>query len=386
MDSSASKALTQKHIVYFSRCLRNPSGHGGDKRVAQICEILEQFDYDFVSTCNPPFTIPLKLHNLLYDPSGFFQKQRSLRYKQRITYAKYYKWGERFRDALLNWHLLAQLFIESLNKEPELIVIDDPVFVTPVVLYAKTRGIPLVAFSQNIETLSREQVEHASQREMFTYELELLSMCDLVVTISTEETWLLRNFGLDPVYLPYFPVKETADRCDKVRTKRQNSIKTNFLLLGTVYNLPTLEGMKKVITAITQDSILRNDRLIIAGYGTMQLASFADDSRIEVLGELTDTELDELLTATKGCIVYQENGSGALTKIPELLTAGVPVIINSHAARSHHNLPGIFEFDTLEHLGEQMAVAAKSKQFPQVLAPPATLSLQKRLVELAALN
>lgn len=386
MDSSAPKAFTHKHIVYFSRCLRNPSGHGGDKRVAQICEILGQFDYDFVSTCNPPFTIPQKLHDLLYDPSGFFQKKRSLRYKQRITYAKYYKWGERFRDALLNWHLLAQLFIESLNKEPELIVIDDPVFVTPVVLYAKTRGIPLVAFSQNLETLSREQVEHASQREMFTYELELLSMCDLVVTISTEETWLLRNFGLDPVYLPYFPIKQTADRCDKVRTKRQNSFKANFLLLGTVYNLPTLEGMKKVITAITRDSILHNDRLIIAGYGTMQLASFADDPRIEVLGELTDTELDELLTATKGCIVYQENGSGALTKIPELLTSGVPVIINSHAARSHHNLPGIFEFDTLEHLGEQMAVAAKSKQFSQVLSPPATLSLQKRLVELAALN
>jgi len=386
MDHVVLNSLTDKKIIYFSRCAYNPSGHGGDKRVAQICEILNQFDYDFVSTCNPPFTIPQKLYDILHSPSGYFQNIRSRFYKQRITYAKYYKWSERFRDAILNWHLLSQLFIESLDEKPDLLFTDDPVFLAPVVVYAKTKGIPLVAFSQNIETLSREQVDSSCQRELFTYELELLSMCDLVVTISTEETWMLRNFGMDPVYLPYFPIKQVADRCEAVRKRRLGSSKADFLLLGTVGNLPTLEGMKKVITAITRDSILHNDRLIIAGYGTMQLANFVGDPRIEVRGELTDAELDELLTETKGCIVYQENGSGALTKIPELLTAGVPVIINSHAARSHHNLPGIFEFDTLEHLGEQLEVAAKSKQFSQVLSPPATLSLQKRIIELAALN
>ena len=108
-----------------------------------------------------------------------------------------------------------------------------------------------------------------------------------------------------------------------------------------------------------------------------------DDPRIEVRGEVADAELDEILAETKGCIVYQDNGSGALTKIPELLTAGVPVIINSHAARSHHNLPGIFEFDSFEQLGEQLELAARTNQFTQVLSPPDTSSLQKRIVELA---
>ena len=382
MNQSGQKPLADKKIICFSRFENNPSSHGGDKRAAQICEFLQQFDYEFVSTCNPPFIVPQKMHALLYNPSGYFQKKRSLRYKQRITYAKYFKWSERFRDALLNWHFLSQLFIENLDKSPELLIIDDPVFLAPVVLYAKSRGIPIVALIHNIETLSREQVEYSHQREMFTYELELLSHCALVVTISQEETWLLRNFGMDPVYLPYFPIKQSADRCDNVRTKRQHSIKANFLLFGTVYNLPTLEGMKKVITAITRDSILHNDRLIIAGYGTIQLANFADDPRIEVRGDLTDAELDELLTETKGCIVYQVNGSGALTKIPEILTAGVPVIINSHAARSHHNLPGIFEFDTFEQLGEQLEAAAQAKQFPKVLSPPDSTILKKRILDL----
>lgn len=385
MDQAVFKSLPGKKIIYFSRCENNPSGNGGYKRVAQICEMLKQFDYDFVSTCNPPATISQKLNDLLFNPTGYFQKIRSQLYKQRVTYSKYYKWSECFRDHLLNWHLLSRFFIESLNNDPDLLFIDDPVLLAPVVFYAKSKGIPIVAFSQNLESLSREQVEESCQHEMFKYELELIAMCDLVVTISTEETYLLRNFGLDPVYLPYFPLKQTADRMEEVCRRRQGSIKSDFLLLGTVYNFPTLDGMKRVIAAITNNNLLYDgsDRLIIAGYGTKQLSTFSDDPRIEVRGDVTDAELDEMLTETKGCIVYQVTGSGALTKIPELLTAGVPVIINSHAARSHHNLPGIFEFDILERISEQMELAAKVDQYPQVLSRPDTSQIVKRIHKLA---
>jgi len=382
MNHSARKSRANKKAVYFSRFHNNPNGNGGDKRTAQICEILNQFEYDFVSMCSSPFTIPQKLHALLYNTSGYFQKKRSQKYKQQVTYSKYYKWSERFRDHLLYMHLQSQLFVESLNKAPDLLCIDDPVFLAPVVLYAKAKGIPIVAFCHNLETLSREQVEYSSQREMFQYELDLLSMCDLVVTISREETFLLRNFGMDAVYLPYFPLPQTADRFEEVRKRRQGSIKAGFLLLGTVYNLPTLEGMKQALAAITDNNIMPDDRLIVAGYGTAQLLSYLDDPRIEVSGEVTDVELDKLLIETKGCIVYQENGSGALTKIPELLTAGVPVIINSHAARSHHNLPGIFEYDTFEQLGDKMELAAKTGQFALALSYPSILSLQKRIIDL----
>jgi len=152
--------------------------------------------------------------------------------------------------------------------------------------------------------------------------------------------------------------------------------------MGTAYNLPTLDGMRQVIKAVTRDNVLKNERLIIAGYGTKERLSQIDDSRIDLRGELTDAELDDILSSTKGCIVYQDSGCGALTKIPELLIAGVPVIINSHAARSHHNLPGIFEFETLEQLGQQMEVSAKNNQFPQVLCPPDASSLLKRIGEL----
>lgn len=369
--------------IYLSRFYNNPSSHGGDKRAAQLCNILDQLEYDFVSICDPSFDVSAELARLLQKPSGYFQKKKSIRNKNELTYSKYFLWSERFRDHLLYLHLQAKCFIENLKILPKILFVDDPVFFAPVVLYAKSQGIPLVAFCHNLETLSREQVEPSTQLDLFAYEIELISSCDLVVTISQEETYLLRNFGLDPVYLPYFPLPQTSKRLVAIREARGTTIKTNFLILGTVYNLPTLEGMKRVLDTISADRAFSAVRFTVVGYGTEQLSGYLDDPRVEVRGAVTDAELDELMTAAKGCIVYQDNGSGALTKIPELLAAGVPVIINSHAARSHHNLPGIFEFHSFDGLAAQMELAANCNGFKQVLTPPDTTSLKKRILELS---
>lgn len=377
------KLDTDKKVVYFSRFHNNPNSHGGDKRAAQICEMLGPIDYDFVSMYSIPLPFNEKQKQKLDEPSGLLQNKLALLQKQHVTYWKYNKWSERIRDFIFDFHTRAKVFVDTLKSSPpDLLIIDDPVFLAPLIVYANSKGIPIVAICHNLETLSSTQVEISAQQELFAYELELLAKCDLLVTISKEETWLLRNFGMAPVYLPYFPLRQTVDRLESIRESRQGSVKAYFLLLGTVYNFPTLDGMKRIISAVTGDPVLHEDRLIVAGFGTKQLAGFVNDSCVEVRGDLTDAELDELLTTTKGCIVCQESGSGALTKIPELLLAGVPVIINSHAARSHHNLPGIFEFATLELLGQQLAVVAKTDSFPSVLSPPDTTALTKRILEM----
>lgn len=372
-----------KKVVYFSRCYKNPSGNGGEKRVAQLCDALIGLQFEFVSIADMTFPYKDKLKNVLHKPSGFFKEKLSLFVKQHITYNKYLQWSERFRENIVKSHALSKVFVKTLaNEKPDLLFIDDPVYLAPVVHYAKANNIPLVTFCHNIESLSREQVTYSFQRDLFQYELELIAKCDLVVTISKEETFLLNNLGMNPVYLPYFPLKMTFDGLQQIRNDRPQNPKSDFLLFGTVNNLATLEGMQKVISAISSGSILQQDRLIIAGYGTREKIAQVDDPRIEVRGDLSEIELHKLLKSIKGCIVYQDNGSGALTKIPELLAAGVPVIINSHAARSHHYLPGIFEFEILEGLREHMDAAAKSNLFPQVLSPPDTSSMLTRILGL----
>jgi hypothetical protein len=291
MDHSSRKSREEKKVLYFSRFHNNPNGHGGDKRTAQICEILSQIEYEFVSMYSMPFPYSHKQKQILYKPSGLIQTKLAFLYKQHVTCWKYQQWSDRIRDSIFDFHTLAKVFINNLKSNtPDLLIVDDPVFLAPIVSYAKSKNIPLVAVCHNIETLSRGQVESSSQLEMFKHELDLISKCDLVITISKEETFLLTNLGMNPVFLPYFPPKQAVDRFEKISRERQGRIKANYLLFGTVYNLPTLDGMRQAIAAIISDNILQNDHLIIAGYGTNKLSSELRDSGVEMRGEVTDTE------------------------------------------------------------------------------------------------
>ena len=79
-------------------------------------------------------------------------------------------------------------------------------------------------------------------------------------------------------------------------------------------------------------------------------AELADSRGIAFLGSLSNEQLDSILCRVKACLCYQERGAGALTKICEMLVAGVPVAANTVAARSYHGMAGVFEFNCLDAL------------------------------------
>jgi hypothetical protein len=58
-------------------------------------------------------------------------------------------------------------------------------------------------------------------------------------------------------------------------------------------------------------------------------------------------------------VCYQQYGSGALTKIKEMLIAGVPVIANVHSARSYHGYNGVIEFTGFEDIHEAIGRLAR---------------------------
>jgi hypothetical protein len=91
----------------------------------------------------------------------------------------------------------------------------------------------------------------------------------------------------------------------------------------------------------------------------------------------------------KAAIVYQECGSGALTKICEFLLAGVPVLANQHAARSYYNCSGVIEFASVAELpllikhisGPELKIAEPAKPDYSELILQVT-ALLKRVSEL----
>ena len=108
--------------------------------------------------------------------------------------------------------------------------------------------------------------------------------------------------------------------------------------------------MKAVIQHKLQQQTRFN--LIIAGFGTEALVKQFKDlpSCISILGSVSKDVYQKLLKTCKAVLIYQHSGTGVLTRIPELMIAGIPIIANSIALRSFHHLKGLYTLPNLEAL------------------------------------
>jgi hypothetical protein len=119
-----------------------------------------------------------------------------------------------------------------------------------------------------------------------------------------------------------------------------------------------MRGMEEIIRR--WPSLRCGEKLYFGGFGSEPLKKLAVGNDVVFKGAMTDEELAEMQAGIRGAVVYQSDGSGALTRISEFLLADVPVVVNSHAARSYYNLPGIVEFRYVDDLGEAVKKATAS--------------------------
>jgi hypothetical protein len=273
----------------------------------------------------------------------------------------------RLREIAKAWSRVAGGFAGT-----ELVFMDDPIYFLPLFEHLELRRIPVVAVCHNLETLATSQVQADAARGLFLRELDILSRCRLVVTISQEETWLLNNLHIPCFYFPYYPRDPVLGRLLAVRRKRQESRENHgrgVLVLANFKNPQAIQGAIPLITAWRGQQLSRT-------YGPLWVAGFQSEKAfpadlfgrdVRLLGTLENDRLDELMTQVAACLCYQENGSGALTRIPEMLIAAVPVLANSHAARSHHHMQGVIEFAGLDGLGEALE---RLDRFPEAFPVP----------------
>jgi hypothetical protein len=191
-------------------------------------------------------------------------------------------------------------------------------------------------------------------RDFFNEELQLLARCRLVITVSREEDVLLNNLGIPSLFIPYFPGEPILQRLRAVRAARGNKAKHGFLAIGNAKNLQTRAGLAD-LGRFWQENRLdaAAGKLLLGGFKSAEFFSPGQfGPGVELLGTLENDRLAQILSRIKACICYQESGSGALTRICEMLVAGVPVLANTHAARSYYNMNGVIEFGELAELAE----------------------------------
>jgi hypothetical protein len=200
----------------------------------------------------------------------------------------------------------------------------------------------------------------------FEEELQSLRQCHSIFTISREEQYLLKLFGLEAEFLPYYPTREVENYLLKIRQNRKLKAQENkIFLMGTAGNKPTFDGMLNRILFFHKN--LKNSKLQlhVAGYLTESLKPYIPENpNIHLHGTLSNERLAEMLEKCSYCWIHQNISTGSLTKIPELMMAGVPVLLNSDAARNFHNVSGIKVYEHDEDCREVMQLDIPVPEIP----------------------
>ena len=326
-----------KQVVCNTKFKLNPFGDGGSKRSVQIRNLMAGEDFSFL---DDPFTLPKgptrrQLMQWAFRAIKFvrnhYPRNKVGSLSNRIRLVKYYA----LRIPIVYDKYLHQNVVflwENTNDRDMLYLM-------------KATGHPVIGLPHNIESLVAKHCVEALREEILN-----LQQCDYLFAISKEETWLLRLLGMNAFYLPYYPPTEAEVQLLSIRKRREDR-KTNprkrFLLLGSVTNSPTKKGMQLLLDYAAGKSLFFD--LCVAGYKTETL-SVNRNQGISLLGTMKNDELSRLLEEIDAVLIYQPPTTGALTRIPEMLVAGVPVFVNFDAGRSFLGTNGVHLYDTFDDL------------------------------------
>lgn len=201
-------------------------------------------------------------------------------------------------------------------------------------------GFELTAIPQNLEAfMNWHQLDPITRRRgwnSFTWEIEFFRRMNSVLALSREDTWLLRNLGIAAARYPYWPDAKTETHLAGLRAQRANHPPTGaILVLGSALNAPTIEGMNRLLPR------LAGRRCVVVGQGVSRFASSYPAGTLEFHDSVDDATLDRFMVSAPCACIHQDRGSGALTRIRNLLLAGVPVIGSEMAARDYQDEPDV---------------------------------------------
>lgn len=233
---------------------------------------------------------------------------------------------------------------------PTVCIIEHVSFTSLLPINAR-EGIPTIACIANIESFDRNAplLHHEQRKDFltaidFVNEFRALAQCDERLFISMVETGLIGGLGLGSHYYPYVPVGAIRDRLERIRDARMGgTIESDlFLMLGSGGHKSTWRAFSWFVQKARDQGLPSGVRVVVAGSRTDELLPpAASVPGLTLKGWLEQEELDELLVRAQGVLAPQMIGFGALTRLPELSCAGIPVVVSQHPTYAINPPPGI---------------------------------------------
>lgn len=352
-------------LLRWTRFAGNPRGTGGDKRSAQIRALCADAGLG-LADMEPPAAGP--------------------RWRARLAgLAVRVRFGagasvDRAGPGLLGYR--AAFYRAALARHPSTrVLLWEMTYDSLLPALAAEAGYRVVALPHNLEAFVTEPAFARTGPPTFRAladEVARLAAADVIFTISREERWLLETQRLAPHYLPFYPDPVLASDCRQVRARREGrrgsdgSVPGPLLMLGSAFNPATARGMRRQLTWLLDGGVPAAG-ITVAGPQTDAVLADAARRGVRVRGAVSAEILQGLLESCGALLVDTEGGAGAVTRIPEALLAGVPVIANPNAARDHYGAPGVHVYDGPSEFRE-----LAGRLLPMPPPPPAPVAEQKR--------
>jgi len=355
-------------LLRWTRFKSDPHGTGPEKRSAQIHHLCADAGFN-ISDMAPPSRLP-RMQAWL---SGLSARWR---------------FGENASVDSVGFGLLgfrARFYRTALQNHSGIrVLLWETTYDSLLPTFAKAAGYRVIALPHNLEALVSEHAFADPSHPPCCHlpaEIARLGLSDALFTISREEQWFLEANNLLPSYLPFFPDPSLALECLAIRETRaaraQNdgSLKGPLLLLGSGFNPATARGMRQQLTWLTKQGSTTD--ILVAGPSTdRELADF-NSPKIKIFGGVSRAHLVELLKTCSALLIHTRGGAGAVTRIPEALLAGVPLIANANAARDQHGVPGVHEYEA-----ETEFLSLASTPLPIPPTPPRPVQAETRFLNI----
>jgi hypothetical protein len=166
--------------------------------------------------------------------------------------------------------------------------------------------------------------------------------------ISKVETGLVGGLGLKCRYYPYLPVGSIREQMTRVRARRQAEASESGLcvLLGSAGHESVRRSFEWFLQNARSKGLPKGIKVVVAGQRTERLLDGGSPGpAVELRGWIEARERDALLVRARTLLAPQWTGFGALTRLPEMALAGVPVLTSGHATCALDAPPGVTVVD-----------------------------------------
>jgi hypothetical protein len=340
-------------ILFVSTFDPVPVGHGGNHRAYQILHDLHevagaselihlsyaQWRRDRLRTAaagsgaGPLARIAARLRTVARGVGGSTAKPEASRVATRYCGPAFVAHYERFLAGV---------------DAPGLCVVEHPSFARLSDINRR-RGIATIVCPQNIESFDQAACRddpRAAERAApeFGAEYRLLAGCDARLFMSGAEAQVFEGLGLPAEIYGYLPVGQVRHACLRLAERRRGRQQAGgpLIVLGSGGHQTTRRSLEWFVANAASRGLPADAAVTVVGSSTEELLPVGHAvTGLELRGWAEQQALEHLLEHAAAVLVPQQTGFGTLTKLPELLLAGIPVIASRHALRAYGTLPGV---------------------------------------------